>query len=45
MDKGFFGLFDFNNDGFLDSFERAAGLTTFMEFTNSEEDESDSEDD
>ena len=31
-DKGFFGgLFDFNDDGKLDSFERAADFAMFME--------------
>ena len=46
MDKGFFGdLFDFNNDGKLDAFERAADFAAFIDLTNSEDDDSDAEDD
>lgn len=42
-DKGFFGgLFDFNDDGKLDAFERAADFAMFMEVTK---EDSDSDDD
>ena len=35
MDKGFFGgLFDLNNDGKLNSFERAMDLYVFNEMAN-----------
>ena len=44
-DKGFFGgLFDFNDDGKLDSFERAADFAMFMEVTKEEEDADDASD-
>lgn len=44
-DKGFFGgLFDFNGDGKLDSFERAADFAMFMEVTKEEEDADDASD-
>lgn len=46
MDKGFFGgMFDFNRDGKLDSFERAADFAAFMELTSSTDDETEAEDD
>jgi hypothetical protein len=47
-DKGFFnGLFDFNNDGKLDAFERAADFAAFQELVsdNEETDTSDFEQD
>ena len=35
MDKGFFGgMFDFNGDGKLDSFERAADFAAFVNLTS-----------
>jgi hypothetical protein len=35
IDKGFFnGLFDFNRDGKLDAFERAADFAAFQEMMN-----------
>ena len=38
-DKGFFnGLFDLNNDGKLDAFERAADFAAFQELTSNDED-------
>ena len=38
MDKGFFGgLFDFNRDGKLDSFERAMDFMAFEEMTKETE--------
>ena len=38
-DKGFFnGLFDLNNDGKLDAFERAVDFAAFQELTSDEED-------
>lgn len=42
-DKGFFGgLFDFNGDGKLDSFERAADFAAFAELMDeAERDEAD----
>ena len=46
MDKGFLGgMFDFNRDGKLDSFERAADFAAFMELTSSTDDETEAEDD
>ena len=46
MDKGFFGgMFDFNRDGKLDSFERTADFAAFMELTSSTDDETEAEDD
>ena len=37
-DKGFFnGLFDLNNDGKLDAFERSADFAAFQELTRDEE--------
>ena len=43
---GIFGdLFDFNNDGKLDAFEKAAEFGAFMEMIDSEDDESEAEDD
>jgi len=45
MDKGFFGgMFDFNRDGKLDSFERAADFAAFMELTSSTDDETEEDD-
>lgn len=45
-DKGFFGgLFDFNGDGKLDGFERAADFAMFMEVTKEDEDADDASDD
>lgn len=44
FDKGFFGsLFDFNGDGKLDTFERAADFAAFVNLTSSTEDEADSD--
>ena len=44
MDKGFFGgMFDFNRDGKLDSFERTADFAAFMELTSSTDDETEAE--
>ena len=38
MDKGFFGsMFDFNGDGKLDSFERAADFAAFVNLTSENE--------
>ena len=38
FDKGFFnGLFDFNRDGKLDAFERAADFAAFQEMMNEKE--------
>ena len=46
MDKGFFGgMFDFNGDGKLDSFERAADFAAFVNLTSSTDDETEAEDD
>ena len=43
---GIFGnLFDFNNDGELDAFEKAAEFGAFMEMIDSEEEEDEDEDD
>ena len=40
-DKGLFGgLFDFNNDGKLDTFERAAEIGMFMQMINKTRDAS-----
>lgn len=40
MDKGFFGsMFDFNGDGKLDSFERAADFAAFVNLTNENEEQ------
>lgn len=45
MDKGFFGgLFDFNNDGKLDSFERTMDFMAFDKMVNGSECLSDDED-
>ena len=46
FDKGLFGgMFDFNNDGKLDAFEKAAEFGAFMQIIESEEqDEEDNED-
>lgn len=46
-DEGFFGgLFDFNGDGKLDSFERAADFAAFAELMDeAERDEADDDDD
>lgn len=45
MDKGFFGgLFDFNNDGKLDSFERTMDFMAFDKMVNASEGLSDDED-
>ena len=39
-DKGLFGgLFDFNHDGKMDSFEKAAEFATFMHIVNESEKE------
>ena len=44
--KGFFGgLFDFNNDGKLDSFERAADLFAFVNMVSESEKEESEDDD
>ena len=45
-DKGFFGgLFDFNGDGKLDSFERAADFAAFAELMDeAERNEADNDD-
>lgn len=44
MDKGFFGgLFDFNHDGKLDSFERAVDFMAFDEMMKESEDVCDGE--
>ena len=46
MDKGFFGgLFDFNNDGKLDSFERTMDFMAFSEMMEETESTSEDEDD
>lgn len=46
MDKGFFGgMFDFNRDGKLDSFERDGDFAAFMELTSSTDDETEAVDD
>lgn len=40
MDKGFFGsMFDFNGDGKLDSFERAADFAAFVNLTSENEEQ------
>lgn len=40
MDKGFFGgMFDFNGDGKLDSFERAADYAAFVNLTSENEEQ------
>ena len=40
FDKGLFGgLFDFNHDGKMDSFEKAAEFATFMHIVNESEKE------
>lgn len=40
MDKGFFsGMFDFNEDGKLDSFERAADFAVFVNLTSENEEQ------
>ena len=40
MDKGFFGgLFDFDHDGRLDSFERAADLGAFVNMMDTKDNE------
>lgn len=45
MDKGFFGgLFDFNNDGKLDTFERTMDFMAFDKMVNESEFLSDDED-
>lgn len=45
MDKGFFGgLFDFNNDGKLDTFERTMDFMAFHEMMNESDGSSDDED-
>lgn len=45
MDFGFFGkAFDFNFDGHLDTFERAADFATFMNVMNAAEEQSRSDD-
>ena len=45
MDKGFFGgLFDFNHDGELDSFERTMDFMAFNEMMNESDGSSDDED-
>ena len=42
---GIFGnLFDFNNDGKLDAFEKAAELGMLMEMIDSEEEDEDEDD-
>ena len=44
MSFGIFGnMFDFNRDGKLDSFERAADFVAFVNLTSSTEDEADSD--
>ena len=46
FDKGFFGgLFDFNGDGKLDTFEKTADFSTFMNFFESEKKKKDAEED
>ena len=49
FDKGFFGgLFDFNGDGKLDTFERAADFGLFVKMVedgNDNEDEAEAEED
>ena len=44
FDKGFFGnLFDFNRDGKLDSFERAADFAAFASLVSENDDNDDNE--
>lgn len=44
-DKGFFGgLFDLNNDGKLDSLEKAMDFAAFMELAEENEKEEDEDD-
>ena len=46
FDKGFFGgLFDFNGDGKLDTFEKAADYGMFVKMMEDIEDENDEEED
>lgn len=45
FDKGFFGgLFDFNGDGKLDSFEKAADFATFVNLISDDKEETEAED-
>ena len=44
FDKGFFGgLFDFNGDGKLDTFEKAADMAAFIHLVESNEKKQNSE--
>ena len=46
FDKGFFGgLFDFDGDGKLDTFERAADMGLFAQIMEEEEDNEEDEED
>lgn len=45
FDKGFFGeLFDFNGDGKLDAFKRAADMSAFVHLMDEEDNDFEAED-